>query len=59
MCSGSNSAGKTTLLRTIGGFMRPSKQHDHLRGDRMTGLPLENVALMGIRYVYQDRGLAS
>jgi ABC-type branched-subunit amino acid transport system ATPase component len=52
---GRNGAGKTTLLRTIGGFMRPAKGTITFRGDRIDGLPLENVALMGIRYVYQDK----
>jgi ABC-type branched-subunit amino acid transport system ATPase component len=52
---GRNGAGKTTLLRTIGGFMRPASGTITFRGDRIDGLPLENVALMGIRYVYQDK----
>ncbi len=52
---GRNGAGKTTLLKTIGGFMRPSSGTVKLRGERIDGLPLENVARMGIRYVYQDK----
>lgn len=52
---GRNGAGKTTLLRTIGGFMQPERGTITFRGDRIDGLPLENVALMGIRYVYQDK----
>ncbi len=52
---GRNGAGKTTLLRTIGGFMRPASGAITFRGERIDGLPLENVALMGIRYVYQDK----
>jgi ABC-type branched-subunit amino acid transport system ATPase component len=52
---GRNGAGKTTLLRTIGGFMRPASGTITFRGDRIEGLPLEDVALMGIRYVYQDK----
>ncbi len=52
---GRNGAGKTTLLRTIGGFQRPASGAITFQGDRIDGLPLENVALMGIRYVYQDK----
>ena len=52
---GRNGAGKTTLLKTIGGFMRPASGTVKFRGERIDGLPLENVARMGIRYVYQDK----
>jgi len=52
---GRNGAGKTTLLRTIGGFMRPASGSVRFRGKRIDGLLLEDVALMGIRYVYQDK----
>ncbi|MGO9116352.1 MAG: ABC transporter ATP-binding protein [Desulfomonilaceae bacterium] len=52
---GRNGAGKTTLLRTIGGFMRPAGGTVKFRGERIEGLPLEKVARMGIRYVYQDK----
>jgi ABC-type branched-subunit amino acid transport system ATPase component len=52
---GRNGAGKTTLLKTIGGFLRPTAGAITFRGDRIDGLPLETVALMGVRYVYQDK----
>ncbi len=52
---GRNGAGKTTLLRTIGGFMTPAGGMIKFRGERIDGLPLEKVARMGIRYVYQDK----
>lgn len=52
---GRNGAGKTTLLKTIGGFMRPAGGRVSFKGRRIDGLPLEDVALMGIRYVYQDK----
>jgi ABC-type branched-subunit amino acid transport system ATPase component len=52
---GRNGAGKTTLLRTIGGFMQPTGGAISFKGKRRDGLPLEKVALMGIRYVYQDK----
>jgi len=52
---GRNGAGKTTLLRTIGGFMSPVGGTAKFRGESIQGLPLEKVARMGIRYVYQDK----
>ncbi len=52
---GRNGAGKTTLLRTIGGFMRPAGGTVKFEGESIEDLPLEKVARMGIRYVYQDK----
>jgi len=52
---GRNGAGKTTFLKTIGGFMKPSSGTITFRGQRIEGLPLEDVALRGIKYVFQDK----
>ena len=52
---GRNGAGKTTFLKTIGGFMKPSSGTVHFRDNRLDGMPLENVALKGIKYVFQDK----
>ena len=52
---GRNGAGKTTLLKTIGGFMAPAAGNIEFRGDNIVGLPLEKVALKGIKYVFQDK----
>lgn len=52
---GRNGAGKTTLLRAIGGFMQPTGGSISFKGARIDRLPLEKVALMGVRYVYQDK----
>lgn len=52
---GRNGAGKTTLLKTIGGFIRPSQGSITFREKRIDGLPPEKVALLGIRYVFQDK----
>lgn len=52
---GRNGAGKTTLLKTVGGFMKPSRGTITFRGERIDGVPLEKVALKGIRYVFQDK----
>lgn len=52
---GRNGAGKTTLLKTIGGFLKPSKGSILFEDQKMIGYPPERVALMGIRYVFQDK----
>ena len=52
---GRNGAGKTTLLKTVGGFMPPANGNIVFRGDNIEGMPLENVALKGIKYVFQDK----
>lgn len=52
---GRNGAGKTTFLKTIGGFMKPSSGLITFRDHRLDGLPLESVALKGIKYVFQDK----
>jgi branched-chain amino acid transport system ATP-binding protein len=52
---GRNGAGKTTFLKTIGGFMKPSSGIITFRDQRLDGLPLESVALKGIKYVFQDK----
>lgn len=52
---GRNGAGKTTLLRAIGGFMKPSAGDIVFKGEPIGGLPLEQVAQKGIKYVYQDK----
>ena len=35
--------------------MRPASGTITFRGDKIDGLPLEKVALMGIQYVFQDK----
>ncbi len=52
---GRNGSGKTTLLKTLGGFLKPSAGSILFRGQRIDGLGPENVALKGIRYVFQDK----
>ncbi|MFH2125939.1 MAG: ATP-binding cassette domain-containing protein [Pseudomonadota bacterium] len=52
---GRNGAGKTTLLKTIGGFMKPAAGSVNFQGKRIDGQPLEQVALSGLKYVYQDK----
>lgn len=52
---GRNGAGKTTLLKTIGGFMKPASGSIAFRGNDLEGIPLEQVAMKGIKYVFQDK----
>jgi ABC-type branched-subunit amino acid transport system ATPase component len=52
---GRNGAGKTTLLKTIAGFLAPSKGSIQFDGREIAGLPPEEVASLGIRYIFQDK----
>jgi ABC-type branched-subunit amino acid transport system ATPase component len=52
---GRNGAGKTTLLRTIAGFLAPAAGSIALAGERIAGLPPEEVARRWVRYVFQDK----
>lgn len=58
-CVGRNGVGKTTLLRTIAGFLRPSsgtiKSQDH----SLTGMKAFAIAGSGIKYVPQDKRVFS
>ena len=52
---GRNGAGKTTLLKTIAGFLRPLAGSIRFDGREIGGMPPEEVARLGIRYVFQDK----
>jgi ABC-type branched-subunit amino acid transport system ATPase component len=52
---GRNGAGKTTLLKTIAGFMTPVAGEIVFAGTKVNGLPIEEMARRGIRYVFQDK----
>jgi len=52
---GRNGAGKTTLLKTVAGFLAPSRGSIQFAGREIAGLPAEEVARGGIRYVFQDK----
>jgi ABC-type branched-subunit amino acid transport system ATPase component len=52
---GRNGAGKTTLLKTIAGFLRPVAGKVSLAGVDVTGVPAEELARSGVRYVFQDK----
>lgn len=51
---GRNGAGKTTLLKTVAGFLVPTNGTIRLSGDPIAGVPAEQLALKGIRYVFSQ-----
>jgi ABC-type branched-subunit amino acid transport system ATPase component len=57
--TGRNGAGKTTFLKSVAGFMKPVKGSISFFGNDMRDLPPEKVALLGIRYVFQDKRVFS
>ena len=48
---GANEAGKTTLLKTISGFLRPAVGHVEFLGRRIDGLTPHAVVELGISQV--------
>jgi len=56
---GRNGAGKTTLLKTIAGFMPPAAGAVRLEGRDLRGIRPEQVARLGVRYVFQDKRVFS
>ena len=57
--AGRNGAGKTTLLKSIAGFLKPSSGSILFEEKEIIGLAPEKVALLGIRYVFQDKRVFS
>ena len=57
--AGRNGAGKTTLLKSIAGFLTPSSGSISFNDQNILGLPAEQIALSGIRYVFQDKRVFS
>jgi len=54
---GRNGMGKTTLIRTLMGYIRPSGGSIHCDGHNVTGNPPERMARLGIGYVPEGRGI--
>lgn len=52
---GRNGAGKTTMLKTISGLLKPYKGEMSFKGKNIVGENPENMARMGLRYVAQDK----
>ncbi len=54
---GGNASGKTTTLKTILGYVKPSSGSVHLEGQRISGLPTTEVVERGISMVPENRRL--
>jgi branched-chain amino acid transport system ATP-binding protein len=54
---GRNGMGKTTLIRTLMGYVRPTSGHVRWRDRDVTGHPPERMARLGIGYVPEARGI--
>jgi branched-chain amino acid transport system ATP-binding protein len=52
---GSNGAGKSTILRTISGLLRPRKGSVFFKGKRVDGTPAHEVVRMGIAQAPEGR----
>jgi branched-chain amino acid transport system ATP-binding protein len=54
---GRNGMGKTTLIRTVMGYVRPARGRVTWEGRDVTGAPPERMARLGIGYVPEGRGI--
>jgi branched-chain amino acid transport system ATP-binding protein len=54
---GANGAGKTSLLRTVSGLVRPSSGQVRLAGRDITRLPVEAIVRRGLAHVPEGRGV--
>jgi len=54
---GRNGMGKTTLLKSLMGIVKPSGGSVHVKGKAMTGASTFEVARQGIAYVPEGRGI--
>ena len=54
---GANGAGKTSLLRTLTGLVRPSSGRVGLAGRDITRLPVEEIVRLGMAHVPEGRGV--
>ena len=54
---GANGAGKTSLLRTISGLVRPKAGSVHLDGEDVTRAPVEKMVHKGMAHVPEGRGV--
>jgi branched-chain amino acid transport system ATP-binding protein len=54
---GRNGMGKTTLIRTVMGLVRPSRGDLRIRGQDGARMPPDRVARAGIAYVPEGRGI--
>jgi branched-chain amino acid transport system ATP-binding protein len=54
---GSNGAGKTTLFRSVCGLLATSAGETRFEGKRITGMPAQRIARLGISFVPAERHL--
>ena len=54
---GANGAGKTTILKTISGLLRPRAGRIRFKGEEISGLAPHIVTAMGISHVPEGRGI--
>jgi branched-chain amino acid transport system ATP-binding protein len=54
---GRNGMGKSTLLKSLMGLVKPRSGTVHVRGRDMTGRPPYEVAQLGVAYVPEGRGI--
>jgi branched-chain amino acid transport system ATP-binding protein len=54
---GRNGMGKSTLLKSIMGIVKPSGGTVHIKGQAMTGAPTFEIARLGLAYVPEGRGI--
>ncbi len=56
---GTNGAGKTTMMKTIAGLIKPTKGKVLFKGENITNLPAHKTMRRGISYVPEGRRLFS
>ncbi|MCL4368813.1 MAG: ABC transporter ATP-binding protein [Actinobacteria bacterium] len=54
---GPNGHGKSTLLKTVCGLLRPSRGTVHFYGENITALPVQRIVDMGLVYIPEERHL--
>ncbi len=54
---GRNGMGKSTLLKSLMGLVKPSAGRVHIKGQDMTGAPAYRIARLGVAYVPEGRGI--
>jgi branched-chain amino acid transport system ATP-binding protein len=54
---GRNGMGKTTLIRTVMGYVKPASGRVRIDGQDVTGQPPERTARLGVAYVPEGRGI--